>query len=72
MAPKAGIGRRMYTLLMPDYQVISDLDYDAFIANVNTALKDGYQLAGGVAVLPYEDEAGTSGVQYFQAIQKWV
>jgi hypothetical protein len=57
---------------MPDYQVISDLDYDAFIANVNTALKDGYQLAGGVAVLPYEDEAGTSGVQYFQAIQKWV
>jgi hypothetical protein len=58
-------------VFMPDYQVISELDYDAFLSNVNAALKDGYQLVGGVAVLPYEDDAGSSGVQYFQAIQKW-
>jgi hypothetical protein len=43
------------------YKVISERDYNSFETRVNTALDEGYQLAGGVAV---------SNSYYLQAVYR--
>jgi hypothetical protein len=44
-----------------DYKVISERNYDTFETRVNTALSEGYQLAGGIAF---------SNAYYLQAVYR--